>query len=52
MTEFQAVFRIRIRILRIHIVLWPPGSGSISQTQRYESGSGYFYHQAEIVKKP
>jgi hypothetical protein len=28
---------------------WPVGSGSISQ--RYGSGSGYFYHQAKIVRK-
>jgi hypothetical protein len=30
-------------------VFWPPGSGSISQ--RYESGSESFYHQAKIVRK-
>ena len=31
-------------------VFWPPGSGSIST--RYGSGSGSFYHQAKIVRKP
>jgi hypothetical protein len=30
-------------------VFGPPGSGSISQ--RYGSGSGSFYHQANIVRK-
>jgi hypothetical protein len=30
-------------------VCGPPGSGSISQ--RYGSGSGYFYHHAKIVRK-
>jgi hypothetical protein len=30
-------------------VFGPPGSGSISQTLRY--GSGSFYHQAKIVRK-
>jgi hypothetical protein len=29
-------------------VFGPPGSGSISQ--RYGSGSGFFYHQAKILK--
>jgi hypothetical protein len=28
---------------------WPPGSGSTSQ--RYESGSGSFYHHAKILRK-
>ncbi len=28
----------------------PPGSGSVSQ--RYGSGSGSFYDQAKIVRKP
>ncbi len=31
-------------------VFWPPGSGSRSISQR--SGSGPFYHQAKIVRKP
>jgi hypothetical protein len=30
-------------------VFGPPGTGTISQ--RYESGSGSFYHQAKIVRK-
>jgi hypothetical protein len=30
-------------------VFGPPGSGSISQ--RYRSGSGFFYNQAKIVRK-
>jgi hypothetical protein len=30
-------------------VFWLPGSGSISQ--RYGSGSGYFYHHAKTVRK-
>jgi hypothetical protein len=30
-------------------VFWPPRSGSTSQ--RYESRSGSFYHQAKIVRK-
>ncbi len=32
-------------------VFGPPGSGSTSQTQRYGSGSGSFYHHAKIVRK-
>ncbi len=58
-TIMEPVFRIRIH--RIHMflglpdpdppdphVFGPPGSGSTSQ--RY--GSGSFYHQAKIVRKP
>ncbi len=35
-------------------VFGPPGSGSGSISQRYGSGygSGFFYHQAKIVRKP
>jgi hypothetical protein len=29
----------------------PPGSGSESVSQRYGSGSGFFYQQAKIVRK-
>jgi hypothetical protein len=32
-------------------VFGPPGSGSGSTGQRYESGSGSFYHHAKIVRK-
>ncbi len=32
-------------------VFGPLGSGYISQTQRYGSGSGSFHHQAKIVRK-
>jgi len=32
-------------------VFGPPGSGSGSTSQRYESGSGSFYHHAKIVRK-
>jgi hypothetical protein len=32
-------------------VFGPPGSGAISQTQRYGSGSGSIYHQAKVVRK-
>ncbi len=40
--------RIRIR----NTVFKPPGSGSGPVSQRYESGSRSFYHQAKIVRKP
>jgi hypothetical protein len=32
-------------------VFGPPGSGSGSISQRYESGSGSFYQQAKLIKK-
>ncbi len=30
----------------------PPGSGSVNRGYRYRSGSGSFYHQAKILRKP
>ncbi len=32
-------------------VFSPPGSASGSTSQRYGSGSGFFYHQAKKVRK-
>ncbi len=34
-----------------HMFFGPPGSGSVSISQRYGSGSGSFYQHAKIVRK-
>ncbi len=43
---FGSVLRINPYVFR------PPGSGSISTIYGSGSGSGSFYHQAKIIKKP
>ncbi len=44
---YAAVLRIRIR----RMFMGPLGSGSGSISTRFGSGSGFFYHQAKIVRK-